>query len=135
MMQQCRLGWHELCILAFTFWSNHKNHHQQLPNFSSYILHTYTYTMLQKSTCIPVSLTQNTVRHCKFYLLHLHEIILLITNIIIIIIIINYYHHCDLQEIDCSKSKTWSCKHIWILMISSELKNVLVWVADIATTW
>ena len=39
----------------------------------------------------------------------------------------------DVTDIDCSKSKTRSCKHIWILVISSQLENVLVCPADVAT--
>ena len=41
-------------------------------------------------------------------------------------------HATDVADIDCTKSKTRSCKHIWILMISHQLQNVLVCPADIA---
>ena len=40
-------------------------------------------------------------------------------------------HATDVADIDFTKSKTRSCKHIWILMIS----RVLVCPADIATNW
>ena len=49
------LGQRELCIYAYlsvSFWPNHENDRQQPPNFSSHFLHTYTYTTLQKITCI-----------------------------------------------------------------------------------
>ena len=42
-------------------------------------------------------------------------------------------HATDVADIDCTKSKIRSCKHIWILMISRQLPNVLVCPADIAT--
>ena len=42
-------------------------------------------------------------------------------------------HATGVADIDCTKSKTRSCKHIWILKISRQLQNVLVCPADIAT--
>ena len=42
-------------------------------------------------------------------------------------------HASDVADIDCSKLKTRSCKHTWIFMISSQLENVLVCPADVAT--
>ena len=42
-------------------------------------------------------------------------------------------HAMDVADIDCSKSKTRSCKHICILMISDQLVNALACPADVAT--
>ena len=39
----------------------------------------------------------------------------------------------DDADIDCSKSKTRFCKYMWIIMISTQLKNVLVCPADVPT--
>ena len=52
MTQQSWLARLELCILSFTFSPNHKNDHQQQPNFSSHILQTLCY---KKFTCIPMT--------------------------------------------------------------------------------
>ena len=42
-------------------------------------------------------------------------------------------HVTDVGDTDCSKSKTRSCKPIWILMISTQLRIFLVFPADVAT--
>ena len=40
----------------------------------------------------------------------------------------------DVADIDCKiENPLISCKHIWILIISSQLENVLVCPADVAT--
>ena len=38
-----------------------------------------------------------------------------------------------IANIGSSKLKTHTCKHIWILIISSQLENVLVYTADVTT--
>ena len=42
-------------------------------------------------------------------------------------------HATDVAKIDCTKLKTRSCKHIWIVTSSRQLDNVLICPADVAT--